>query len=328
MSARLPISVITHTRNSSRTLARLLETTAWAAERLVVDMESSDDTRVMAKTAGCRVLESPVAPVIDSVRNSFLEQARHEWILVLDSDEYLADDAPGAVQDLIGAETADVYCIPRYNYIAGHLMRGSGWYPDHQVRLFRQGTVRWSGGHHRPPALTVAEARRRILKPPKCLHIHHLNYVSLSEMIERQLHYALTDEYDARPEAFDFHSYLAESLVALNRRFEPEQDGDLSAALATVMAWDRIMRGLIHWDRLGLTPSLHCSYNLPVMPVQIDDAARAEAAALARELQQLRDELQSLETELGEITSSRSWRVTKPLRSLMRWLRSRQSPPA
>ena len=323
MTTPLPISIVTHTRNSARTLPRLLETTAWAGERLVVDMASTDETRAIAQAAGCRVMETPLSPVVDSVRNAFFEQAENEWIFVLDSDEYLAVDAPEAIGDLLKANTnTDVFSIPRYNYIAAQVMRGSGWYPDHQTRLFRQGTVRWQDGHHRPPTISVEADRHRILEPPHCLHIHHQNYAGLSEVIEKQLRYALTDRYETEPEAFDFHAYLGESLAELKRRFDPGNDGDLSSALATVMAWDRIMRGLIHWDRLGRTPSLQYGYSLPVIPEQAQDAIRA-LAEQSEELRQLKETLRRTEEELAEIRRSRFRWLRKQMRSAGKRLRGR-----
>ena len=71
------------------------------------------------------------------------------------------------------------------------VMRGSGWYPDHQIRLFRKGTVRWSDTHHTPPQVTTGRARLMELRPPGCLHIHHRNYESLRHFAEKQLRYAL-----------------------------------------------------------------------------------------------------------------------------------------
>jgi hypothetical protein len=211
------------------------------------------------------VVPAALHPRVDAVRNTFLEQAATEWILVMDADEYLADDGPELVAELIAEHGGryDAFAIPRLNQIGGHVMRGSGWYPDQQIRLFRRGTVRWSDSTHRPPEVVSGRDRMLLIKPPGCLHIHHDNYASLREVIERQVRYALNDVYD--PERYEPDRYAAAALEAFARRHDPDADGDLSRALAVIMAWDQVMRGLIHWDQLVDKPSLEGYLTLPAL---------------------------------------------------------------
>jgi hypothetical protein len=281
-------------------LPRLLDSTSWVAERIVVDMESSDDTVALARAAGCRVLSVEVAGCVDGVRNRFLGEAAHEWILVLDSDEYLADDAATALAELLAkhGQDVDAFAIPRYNHIAGHVMRGSGWYPDHQIRLFRRGCVAWHDGNHRRPTVLTGDDRLRLLEPPSCLHIHHTNYENLRAVIERQVAYALAAVYDADPARYDFNAYVAQAYEEFDARWDPEADGQLSTALATIMAWDRIVRGLIHWDRLDRRPSLHDAFSLPIV---------------TRPSHRERD----LETELARLRSHFVWRGYLATRRLL-----------
>ena len=275
------ITIVTHTRNSQETLPKLLATTAWAGARIVVDMASTDETRSIARQAGCVVLDAPVVDAVDSVRNDYLGEPKTEWTFVLDSDEHLADDAEEAVATILRqyGKAYDAIGIPRYNSIAGHVMRGSGWYPDHQTRLFRTGHVRWQPGHHRLPLVKGGDARLKLLEPEKNLHIHHYSYTSLEAFMEKQLRYARTDSYDMDPAAFDFGDYIAEAYAEYNRRFDREKDGDLSAALATIMAWDRIVRGIIHWEKLGRRPELARTFSLPIATVPPPKADPEEAVS-------------------------------------------------
>lgn len=255
-----------HTRDSAATLEDALRSLAWADEILVVDMASRDATLEIARRHATRVLETDVAPRIDGIRNRFVDEASGDWVLVLDSDESLADDAGGEIRRLIAAHgaDADAFAIPRFNSIAGQVMRGSGWYPDHQIRLFRKGTVRWSDTHHTHPEVVTGRARLMELRPPGCLHIHHRNYESLRHFAEKQLQYALTDTYDPRPGSFDFADYIASAYEALATRDDAEHDGDLSHALALLLAWDRVVRGLVHWESLEPRPPLGLLAALPV----------------------------------------------------------------
>jgi glycosyltransferase involved in cell wall biosynthesis len=260
-----PISCIVHTRDSEATLERALESVAWADELLVVDMQSRDRTREIASRYATRVLDAAPVARVDGIRNRYLDHASHTWILVLDSDEYLADDGERNVRALVreAGDEVDAFAIPRFNKIAGQIMRGSGWYPDHQLRLFRNGTVRWPDATHVPPTLLTGRGRRRVLEPPGCLHIHHQNYDDLAHFVRKQLSYALDDHYDDDPSRFRFEEYVARAYDILAARREPDRDGDLSRALSLLLAWDAIVRGLVHWDRLQPRPALPDAVMLP-----------------------------------------------------------------
>jgi glycosyltransferase involved in cell wall biosynthesis len=265
--ARAPISIVVHARNSAATLPRALASVAWADEILVVDMASQDDTREIAAAAGARVLSVAPHPRIDAVRNRFLPEAAHDWIFVLDSDEHLPDDAADAIRRLVAEQggATDAFGIPRFNWFGDRLLRGSGWYPDHQIRLFRKGKVAWSDSQHRRPTVLTGADRLMMLEPPGCLHIHHRNYTDLGHLIAKQVAYARNDVYPENPDEFHFEAYVAEAFAEYHRRLDRDRDGDYSVALATVMAWDKIVRGLIHWERLGRTVPLPDMFSLPVV---------------------------------------------------------------
>jgi hypothetical protein len=296
MTAPLKLSLIVHTLNRAPMVKRLLDTTQWIDERIVIDMRSSDETPALCAAAGCRVISVEPQPFIDAIRNQYLPLASHPWTLVLDSDEYLAADAGTLVRDLIDQAGGkhDAFAIPRFNYVGDQLLRASGWYPDQQVRLFRTGTVAWGEGHHRPPRVLTGPERLKVLAPPNCLHIHHQNYRDLLELIERQAHYALTDVYQGE---CDFHGYLAAACEQIDQRHAPDADGDLSTALAIVMSWDRVIRGIIHWEKSGRQTQLSSAFTLPVI---VDRPARVREMA----------------RELAAIRQSRIWRATSPLRRL------------
>jgi hypothetical protein len=311
-SKNLPkISCIIHTRNSEATLKSALDSVKWVDELMVVDMASSDETLSIAQKFTNTIYSAPYDPRIDGIRNRYIEKAVNPWILVLDSDEYLANDAEGIIRDLIARYGAqyDAFSIPRYNYIAGQVMRGSGWYPDHQVRLFRKGAVIWKDTTHVPPEVRSGKHKVMKLNPPQCLHIHHSNYRNLSHFIEKQLFYALNDTYDPDPESFDYSRYVARAYEQLAKRTDPANDGDVSKALAVVMAWDSMMRGIIHWDRLAERPPLEDACALPVvtsnLPCQSSIAPVSEITYGRKDLLPVEERLLRLEA----IENSLSWKA-------------------
>ena len=263
----MKISAIVHTRNSQTTLAQTLSTIIWVDDLIVVDMESSDDTIKIAKSFKARLFHQPLVPRVDGIRNKFLEKADGEWILVLDSDEYLAADGQNNIKKLLVtySRSFDAFAIPRFNQIAGQVMRGSDWYPDHQTRLFRKDCVRWSDTNHQLPEVITGDHRLMELRPPDCLHIHHNNYADIKSFIRKQLDYALNDVYDSKLENFDFSDYMARAYENLALHNDPQKDGDLSHALSLLMAWDAVVRGIIHWESLTPRPPLAYLRALPMV---------------------------------------------------------------
>lgn len=284
------ISAIVHTCNSEATLARCLESIAWVDELMVVDMESNDQSLKIAEKFGAIVHSCKPVPRVDGIRNHFVGMAHGPWILVVDSDEYLPDDGEKLVRNLVidSKGLYDAFSIPRYNYIAGQIMRGSGWYPDHQIRLFKKGAIIWKDSNHYPPHPVSDKIKVKSLSSPDCLHLHHFNYENISQFIQKQLLYALNNDYELDPDSYNFQDYLAKSYEEFSRIHDPVRDGDLSRALALIMAWDCLIQGLIHWDRLEQRPSLGEAFNLPISAVRLP-------VSFARKGDNLNDKLKRLE---------------------------------
>jgi glycosyltransferase involved in cell wall biosynthesis len=270
------ITCVMHTRDSAATVERALRSVAWVEELVVADMASRDETLEIAARFDAVIISVRKHPRVDGIRNECLEKATQPWILVLDSDEYLADDAEALVRELIATHQHryDAFRIPRFNYIANQVMRGSRWYPDFQTRLFRKGTVAWDDAVHRQPVVLTGSSRALTLRPPDCIHLHHQNYSDLREFVERQVHYALNRPPAEDPDDFDFSEYIAEAYTELSLRRDPERDGDLSHALALLMAWDSIVRGLVRWDSLDPRPPLDY---LTALPIAAQRANRPQA---------------------------------------------------
>lgn len=265
------ITGIVHTHNRTDVLDRTLGSLRWVDELIVADMQSDDETLGIARRHDARIVTMDSSPRVDGVRNRVIEVATQPWVLVLDSDEWLADDAEPGIIELLAkhGDRFDAFSLPRYNYVGDQRMLGTPWYPDNQIRLFRRGTVRWPDAVHQPPDVTTGWSRLKELRPPGCLHIHHRNYRDLRDFVCRQLEYALNDRYDDDPARFDFGAYAARAHENLALRRSPEEDGDLSEALAMIMAWDSVIRGLIHWEALDRKPPLEAVQCLPVASARI-----------------------------------------------------------
>ncbi|XPV75385.1 MAG: glycosyltransferase family 2 protein [Desulfovibrio sp.] len=142
------------TYNGERLLKECLQSMDFCDEILVVDSESTDRTREIAEEYGAKVLvrawEGPVPQF-----HYALEQIKTDWVVSLDQDEYFTDELRENIIEAIRSQQASSkeiagFYTPRCSYYFNRFMRHSGWYPDHLLRVFRNGkmNVEASGAHY------------------------------------------------------------------------------------------------------------------------------------------------------------------------------------
>jgi len=133
------------TLNEAENIRAACESVAWADEILIVDSESSDSTREVATQSGARVIVNPW-PGFAAQKQFAVESASHEWIFSLDADERVSPELASsiaALRDQTDSNLLDGYRVARRAFYMGRWIRGGGWYPDHQLRLFKQARGRW-----------------------------------------------------------------------------------------------------------------------------------------------------------------------------------------
>jgi glycosyltransferase involved in cell wall biosynthesis len=137
------------TFNEEANIRAACESVAWANEILVVDSESSDGTREVAEECGARVITRPW-PGFALQKQFAADEAEHEWIFSLDADERVSEELRHSIEDLLYTpeeRLADGYLVARRSFYMGRWIRGGGWYPNHQLRLYRRSRGEWKGAY-------------------------------------------------------------------------------------------------------------------------------------------------------------------------------------
>jgi glycosyltransferase involved in cell wall biosynthesis len=140
-----PISATIITHNEAGRIARAIGSVSCADEVLVVDSGSTDGTQKVAAELGARVIEH-AWPGFAAQKNFAAAEARHDWILSLDADEELNEDAQAAIGRWKTAEPKGAgYRFARRAFYLGRWILHSGWYPDYKLRLYDRRRGKWQG---------------------------------------------------------------------------------------------------------------------------------------------------------------------------------------
>lgn len=178
MSAAISVCVIA--RDDADVLPRCLDSVVWADELVVlVDSRSSDDTEKIARERADRFAVRAYQGDIEQ-KSACVEQASHDWVLVIDPDEAFE---PGADAELrrLAASPADWSGVEvnRTTHHLGRWIRHGDFYPDWKLRLFRKSRARWTG---RNPHGRV-EVEGRVARAEA--ELQHFSYRDLADQVDR-----------------------------------------------------------------------------------------------------------------------------------------------
>jgi tetratricopeptide (TPR) repeat protein len=191
-------------RNGEADLPQCLESVRGIVDEIVIaDTGSADASIAIAQSFGAKVIQVPWINDFAVARNTALEEASADWILVLDADEQLDAGAARQIADALLNETVDGYLVTIRNYVLslterlwdkpavvndGRLPRAQNFagYLEHEnVRLFRnRPDIRFAGRVHETVGTSI-EARGGGLEHADFI-IHHFGFTASAERKARK----------------------------------------------------------------------------------------------------------------------------------------------
>jgi (heptosyl)LPS beta-1,4-glucosyltransferase len=157
----MKISATIITLNEEANIRDACESLDWTDEIVVVDSGSTDKTRAIAEACGARVVVKDW-PGFAAQKEFAAEQAAHDWIFSLDADERVSEELKASIENLRNgpeSQLADGYRIARRSFYQGKWIKGGGWYPDWQLRLYRKARGQWQPRHIHESVKMAATAR-------------------------------------------------------------------------------------------------------------------------------------------------------------------------
>lgn len=273
------ISVVINTKNAAETLEQCLQSVKMLKpEIIVVDMHSIDNTVAIAKKFDAKIFQYEDIGYADPARNFALSKATGDWILVLDADEYIEPKlAHKILDDFTQKDEYDVYSLPRKNIIFGKWIQHSGWWPDYQIRLFKNGFVSWEVGVHKQPLI---KGTLHQLNASEDVSIVHNNYLSIEAFIERLQRYTSISAGENTLTAEDFYKeHIAiQSIKTFRAEFfsrffahDGIKDKGHGVALALLQSFYQLSTLLKIWQKHGYNDS---KYNEKEVVEELDQFAK------------------------------------------------------
>ncbi len=154
---------------------------------MVLDSGSTDATQALAEAAGATVLEHRFENYAQQ-RNVALDSVQSDWVLFVDADERATPELAAEARAVIVGRPETGWWIPRFNYIMGHRMRATGWYPDYQMRLLRRDAARYDPERGVHELVKLAGDAGYLAS-----HLIHYNYETLAQFWAKQRRYLSYD---------------------------------------------------------------------------------------------------------------------------------------
>ncbi len=138
-NTRVPLSVLVPVKNEAANLCDCLASVAFADEIVVVDSASTDGTQEIATAAGARVVQFVWNGKFPRKKNWALENIpwRHEWVLIIDADEWITPELEREISLAIRHSDADGFYLNRRFWFLGGWINHCGYFPSWNLRLFR-----------------------------------------------------------------------------------------------------------------------------------------------------------------------------------------------
>ncbi len=198
ITPRLSLCMIV--RNEEEYLPRCLESVKGIADEIIiVDTGSTDRTIEIAKKYGAMVINHVWDNDFSKARNVSLENAKGNWILMLDADEVIAERDLRKIRDAIKEPSANGYRLVLRNYEykggftgwksnTGDYEEGKG-YPGYGevplTRLYRRlPGVMYTGKVHE--VIEPSLERLNITVTDTDIPIHHYGYVKEGSCVEKK----------------------------------------------------------------------------------------------------------------------------------------------
>jgi len=141
----IPVSVVVIAKNEEKRIKPCLDSVrGWADEIVVLDDDSTDNTRAIAAGYTDKIFIRHME--LEGIHRNFgADKSKNDWILLLDCDERMTDDLKKEIEEELKNQDPKIaaYWAPQINYMDDVPLNHGGWSSQH-IRLYNKKYVKWS----------------------------------------------------------------------------------------------------------------------------------------------------------------------------------------
>lgn len=247
------ISAVILARNEENNIRYCLETISWCDEIVVVDMDSTDKTAVIAREFTDKVFFHEKILAFDIAKKFGVEKTTGAWILLIDADEMVQRSLANRLRSIAEENTADIVEIPFKHYILGDWVRYTGWGYTPLPRFFRKGKIHFTETiHGYMHNLPDAKVMRLESIEENC--IYHFNYTDSSHFVEKLNRYTTIEAHRLYGEKVTFSSrkLIWVAIKEFYNRYlagKGYKEGVRGFSLSIMMAFYRALTYIKLWEK-------------------------------------------------------------------------------
>lgn len=237
----MKFSLVTIAKNEGKYIdAFLNHYRTWVNEIVVVDNGSNDATVSIARRFTNNVTIN-AEPRFDTLRQFALKQAKNDWILLVDVDEFTDETLTKEIKQVMKNPQFSAYSVTRQNFFGKHALIGK-YGQETFIRLFDKKTVEIK------PAIIhdKVETQRHVGKLSG--HLNHYSYKSVGQTLRKFTEYnrreALLGTEKVSIRLTHFTAYPAHMFWSLFVDDKGYQDGLYGFVLAILFAYSEFTKYL------------------------------------------------------------------------------------
>lgn len=183
------ISVVIVCKNEEHIIGRTLQSVQpFAGEVLVYDTGSTDNTIALARASGARVVEAPWEGYGKSKQKA-ISLATNDWILNLDSDEVVNEEAQQSILRLSLHNEKICYRFRFRNFLGNRALKFGEFGFDTHIRLFNRKQVGWNDAPVHEKLQQAEGVKEEMVKG----FIFHYTMKDTAEFVQKSVNYALAN---------------------------------------------------------------------------------------------------------------------------------------
>ena len=177
------ISAIIPTLNEEIHIADAIKSVSFADEIIVIDSFSTDKTIEIAEKLNVKIIKRKFDD-FSSQKNFAIEQAKYDWIFILDADERVTPEVEKEIIEAVKDPKDFVgFYVRRSFYFSGKKVNYSGFQSDKVIRLFLKEHCKYAGLVHEK---IISNGKIGFFKNK----IDHFSYRNYDHYISKLNHYA------------------------------------------------------------------------------------------------------------------------------------------